>query len=233
MCESEMCVYLHIWSVVVKRLEAFQRPFKNFNTWFKTSRVWRQRSFWPELRRSPAGSDPSRNHCEEPAAAHSCTMWPQALEHHELHMTGWQRSQLVAWPSLMQRLDGASGWDGLMVRTCREGMMLAWFTIDKIYCAATAGFSETVFCSLLSKVLWLNYFYLKVNCTHRDVSMCLLTVNTEQNALLVLACWVGSRAHILPSILQPCSRQLQHLATFNKCMKKKNTKCNICVSTVT
>lgn len=193
---------------------------------FKTSSVWRQRAFWPELRRSPAGSDPSQNHSEEPAAARSCTMWPQALEHHELHMTGWLRSQLVAWPCLMQRLDGASGWDRLMVCTCRKGMILAWFTIDKM---CQSWHLANCFLLFVVQCLMIELFLSEVELCTQD-TMCLLTINTEQNTLLVLTCWVGSCAYILPSILQSCLRQLQHLATFNI---YKNTRCNICVGNFT
>lgn len=165
---------------------------------------------WPEPLWSPAGDDPSSVRSLRPVAAHSCTTWPRAQEHHGLRISGWQRSQLAGWPGLTQHLDVASGWAGLMVCTYREGMISVWFIqnwYDSLlnYPRSQLACRKQIFLPRQCFEIWSSVYVAEL-C--RWVTMCLLTINTEENTLLVLACWVGGCAYILPCIFQSRPGQL-------------------------
>lgn len=157
---------------------------------------------WPGLLLSPAGTDPSLVHSLQPTGAHSCTTWLQARGSRGLRIARWLRSQPEGSPSLTQHRAGASGWARLLVCTFREDMISVWFIQNS---------NESLLNSSQSQLAWDKQIFFARQCFGiwssvyvaelcRWVTVCLLTINTEENTLLVLPCWVGGCANILPCI---------------------------------
>lgn len=157
---------------------------------------------WPGLLLSPAGTDPSLVRSLQPTGAHSCTTWLQARGSRGLRIARWLRSQPEGSPSLTQHRAGASGWARLLVCTFREDMISVWFIQNS---------NESLLNSSQSQLAWDKQIFFARQCFGiwssvyvaelcRWVTVCLLTINTEENTLLVLPCWVGGCANILPCI---------------------------------